>query len=125
MLVCPTEAITRDALYHSDIRLRGTSLGIQSRVPQSRGPAGRIEEGVKGRGVIPSYREVLQEEKVTQRYVLDFSFDEGKEHEHIASGYHREILGLKAGMVDNKEIPNVVVNELGVTTNEATTAWIV
>jgi ectoine hydroxylase-related dioxygenase (phytanoyl-CoA dioxygenase family) len=96
--------------------------GLQFRVPKDSGLAERIEEGVKGSGIVSSYREVSHEEYVTSRYALDFSFDEGKEREDKTSGHLKKKLGLKAGTVDNNEMPNVVVNGLSSTTNNAVAA---
>lgn len=82
--------------------------GLQFRVPKGSGLIERIEEGVKGCGIVPCYKEVSQEEYATSRYALDFSFAEGKEREDITSGHLTSQL---------KEAPKVVVNELIATDN--------
>lgn len=83
--------------------------GIQFRVPRDSGLAERIDEGVKGTGLVASYKHVSDEEYMASRYALDFSFDEGKEREDITSGHLTKTLELKSALVDNKHMPNIEV----------------
>jgi hypothetical protein len=76
--------------------------GLQFRVPKDSGLIQRIEEAVKGSGIVPSYREVSIGEYAASRYALDFSFAEGKEREDITSGHLTKKF---------KEMPNIVVKE--------------
>jgi hypothetical protein len=76
----------------------------------------RIEEGLKGSGIIAKYREVSQNEYAASRFAFDFTFEEGKEDEeilHVNDKIARKATGMREG---NGMNGNVEVNELGMLT---------
>jgi hypothetical protein len=86
------------------------------RVPAGTEIMSRIEEGLKGSGIIAKYREVSQNEYAASRFAFDFTFEEGKEDEeilHVNDKIARKATGMREG---NGMNGNVEVNELGMLT---------
>jgi hypothetical protein len=89
------------------------------RVPADTEIASRIEEGLKGSGVVAKYREVPLQEYAASRFAFDFTFEEGKEGEeilHVNDKIARKSAGMMGGngMMDG----NRKVNGLGMLTTD-------
>jgi hypothetical protein len=87
------------------------------RVPADTGIASRIDENLKGTGIVAKYKEVSAQEYAGSRFAFDFTFEEGKEGEEIVHVNEKLARKATAMAANGRPNGNGMINGLGMMNN--------